>query len=383
MFRKTVERLLSIGVDSSDSPALKIKKSTLLIVPLIIAPLAVIWGSSYIYFEHYISAFIPLTYSLVSIFNLLHLHKTKNIFLLQKMQMLLVLFLPFILMWSLGGFALGSFVFIWAFYAPIASLMDEDSNSLYWFYSFFFLVALSILLDSSFIQEHTGCLPFWAIELFYFLNITAGLSGVYFLIQHFISEKNKNADSLLKKEHQKLLEKTQELNILNEKLHDLAVHDSLTGLANRYLLRKTLIKMLALAKRQEKLVGLFFLDLDGFKNINDKYGHAAGDAVLKAVGERLKPLLREEDFIARIGGDEFAIAITNITDKEFVNHISQRMISEISQDYENIKSEDSISVSIGISFFPDDGIDIDTLINNADEAMYKVKQSGKNNFKVY
>lgn len=110
---------MTIGASQEDSTELKLKKSSLLLIPLIIGNAAFIWGLIYISLDQYLAASIPLSYSVISIFNIWHLHKTKDILLLQKTQMVLVLFLPFILMWTLGGFALGSFVMLWAFLRPL------------------------------------------------------------------------------------------------------------------------------------------------------------------------------------------------------------------------------------------------------------------------
>lgn len=384
MFSNILHYFLSIGESTTDTEELKLKKKSLVLVPIIIGPAAFIWGIIYIYLNHYISASIPLFYSIISILNLMHLQKTKNIIVLQKVQMILVLILPFLLMWSLGGFAKGSFVFIWSFYAPIASLTyEKKQHSLYWFYSFASLVLLSVFLDGTLMKHHLGCMNQNAIGLFYFLNITAGLSGIYFLVQYFIGEKDKNAHKLLEEEHKALKSTTLELQKVNKELNHLACHDNLTGLANRYLLRTNLSKMIALAARQEHVLALLFLDLDGFKNINDRYGHAIGDEVLKTVANRIKPLLRKEDTMARIGGDEFAIAIGNITDINLVNQISQRILDEVVKKYECIPGDNSLGISIGIAFFPRDASDIDGLINKADEAMYGVKVEGKHAFKTY
>ncbi|MCK5678096.1 MAG: GGDEF domain-containing protein, partial [Flavobacteriaceae bacterium] len=229
-------KAVNIGSSHTDSTSLKLKKSSLIIIPLIVGPAAIIWGIIYIILGQYLSASIPLSYSVISIFNLLHLHKTKNIILLQKTQMILVLILPFLLMWSLGGFAYGSFVMLWAFFAPIAALMYEDyKRSLYWFFSFLALVVLSVLIDPILIENRTSFLSQPAIELFFFLNISMALSGVYILIKYFIREKDKNADERLKKEHDTLLLRTEELKKANSKLKMLAHHDVLTGLNNKAL----------------------------------------------------------------------------------------------------------------------------------------------------
>ena len=368
---------LSIGSSPSDSEELKLKKSSLLLVPFIIGPAAFIWGLLYIYLDHYLSAAIPLSYTIISMFNVWHLHKTKNIEPLQKIQMLLVLLLPFFLMWSLGGYALGSFVFIWAFFAPIAALTYEDSkHALNWFYSFIGLVVISTLIDQYLLESHTTFMPQIAVELFFLLNISAGLSGIYFLIRFFINEKDKNALELLQQEHE-------ELKKANNKLDYFAHHDTLTDLPNRYYLRENLQKILSYAKRHSKTVALFFVDLDGFKKINDNYGHAIGDKVLQDVAARIKSLLREEDIVARIGGDEFALVLSDITDLSFIEDISTRIIDEINRDYPYVSSPSPIGASIGISLYPYDAQEIDTLINYADEAMYKIKLSSKNAYLFY
>ena len=384
MFHSILKIFLSIGSDENDSQELKLKKSSLILVPLIIGPAAFIWGLLYIYLDHYISASIPLFYTVVSLFNLWHLHKTKNILVLQKPQMFLVLLLPFLLMWSLGGFALGSFIFIWAFYAPIASITYErnDKHS-YWFYAFVVLVIISVIIDPYLFDDHQGCMTQAAIELFYFLNIVAGLSGIYFLMQHFIGEKEKNAHKLLQEEHEALKRTTQELKEVNSKLNSLAKFDALTKISNRYDFRENLKKMIAHAKREKSFVALFFLDLDGFKSVNDKYGHAIGDKLLVDIADRLRYLLREEDTVARLGGDEFAIALGNLRDIEYIDTIANRVINEINKDYGYLKDSTIIGVSIGISLYPNDAHDIDSLINNADEAMYEVKFNGKNAYKLY
>ena len=210
--KSLIKRLINIGYLKTDSKELKLKKSSLVIVPLIIGPAAFIWGLSYIAFEHYLSASIPLLYSFVSLFNLWYLHKTKDIQVLQNIQLYLVLLLPFFLMWSLGGFALGGFVMIWAFFAPIAALAyQRDKKASYWYFAFIALVLFSTFIDQYLLENHSPVMPQYAKEIFFFLNITFGLSGIYFLIKHFIDEKEKNANILLQKKHEALLGTTEEL----------------------------------------------------------------------------------------------------------------------------------------------------------------------------
>lgn len=378
--KKYFNKLLNIGTLPSDSEPLRIKKSSLLMLPIIIGIAAFVWGLLYIFLGHYISAAIPLSYTFISIINLWHLNKTKDIVPFFKVQMILVLLLPFLLMWSLGGFAHGSYVFIWAFYAPIAALIyQKTSKAKYWFYSFLALVIFSTIIDPLLIQNNTSFLPNIAIELFYLLNISAGFHGIYFLFNYFIEENEKSANSLLQKEHDMLLKRTDELNKANLKLQYLANYDDLTNLPNRYYLLENMKQMMSHAKRNKNQLALLFLDLDGFKDVNDNHGHLMGDKILRLVAHRIKSLLREEDTVARLGGDEFAILISNFTDTNYIEDIAKRVINKINLDYPNLPSI-KIGASIGISIFPMHSEDLDTLIKYSDDAMYKVKKSSKNSF---
>lgn len=379
------DKYLKIGSSPSDCESKRLKKSSLILITLINATAAFFWGLIYIYLNHYLSASIPLFYTFISAFNLWHLHKTRNIIPLQKTQIVLVLILPFLLMWSLGGFALGSFVMIWAFFAPIAALTYErNSKSLYWFFAFLALVLLSTIIDQSLIENQTKPLSQTAIEVFFLLNISAGLSGIYFLIKYYIDAKEISANKRLQKEHDALLESTQKLKKVNYKLKHIAAHDTLTGLPNRYHLQENIIKMIASSKRSHTKMALLFIDLDGFKKVNDNFGHAMGDIVLKIVGQRIKALLREEDAIARIGGDEFAIAMANITNIAYVENIALRMIEEISRDYSCISSLSTpIGASIGISLYPHDSNNMEMLFQKADAAMYHAKEKGKGAFQFF
>lgn len=167
-----------------------------------------------------------------------------------------------------------------------------------------------------------------------------------------------------------------------ENLKQMAYYDSLTNLPNRIMLRSHLKKVISRAKRKEHDITIMFLDLDGFKNINDTLGHDTGDALLKEVANRLNSGVREEDLISRIGGDEFIIVIEE-THKEEVKMIAERILTNTAKPY--LLNDQSVSVtpSIGISTYPDDGHDIETLIKNADKAMYLAKDRGKANFQFY
>ncbi|MCW8896258.1 MAG: GGDEF domain-containing protein [Sulfurimonas sp.] len=374
----------SNNMSSNDYNTQKIKENALVLIPIYLIPFAIIWGLFYIYLDHSVPAIIPFSYSLISLLNLWSFKKTKNIALFQNIQTTLILLFPFFLMWVLGGFALGSFVFIWAFFAPISALIYNSKNeALYWFYAFIALIVFSTIIDESLLSSHTTFMPQIAVEMFFLLNITLGLSGIYFLIRYYINENERSTHEALKKEHIELQKRSQELHEANKKLEYHANHDSLTALPNRYYLREHLGHKLAHAKRNKYSVALLFMDLDGFKGVNDNLGHATGDQVLKDVSFRLKSLLREEDEISRLGGDEFAIVIGDLKDISYVEMIAKRIIDEINRDYDYLPNSSQIGVSIGISLFPKNADDIDTLINNADKAMYEVKQASKNAYLFY
>jgi diguanylate cyclase (GGDEF)-like protein len=182
---------------------------------------------------------------------------------------------------------------------------------------------------------------------------------------------------------QEISKVNEKLRVESEKSHQLASYDSLTELPNRHLLQDRLTQALAQARRNDKIVGTLFLDLDRFKVINDSLGHVSGDLLLKAVAERLKICLRDTDTVARVGGDEFIIIITNITQKEDVIHLAQRVIDQFSSPVILKDHEVFVTTSIGISLYPSDGGDIETLLKHADIAMYRAKEVGGSNYQFY
>lgn len=166
-------------------------------------------------------------------------------------------------------------------------------------------------------------------------------------------------------------------------IRHLARHDSLTGLPNRTHLREALGQALAAATRHGWRVGIYFIDLDHFKLINDTLGHQAGDSVLLEVARRLKGVLRDEDTVARLGGDEFVVLTPDVgADSEFVT-VAENILHALSQPFVYNQEQLFVTTSIGVVAFPNDGTDIDTLLSNADTAMYAAKSDGRANFKFY
>lgn len=168
-----------------------------------------------------------------------------------------------------------------------------------------------------------------------------------------------------------------------EKANYLAFHDNLTGLPNRLLFNERLKLTLAQAKRFEESFAVIFLDLDGFKNINDTLGHSAGDMVLKTIAERLKEILREIDTTSRYAGDEFTLLITKICDIKDVVQIAEKMLVNIKKPWKFQNKEYFVTASLGIALYPQDGEGIDELLTHADDAMYCAKELGKNNYKFF
>ncbi len=167
-----------------------------------------------------------------------------------------------------------------------------------------------------------------------------------------------------------------------ETIQRMAYYDPLTDLPNRALFRDRLASALAQARRREEIVAVVFVDLDDFKAINDTLGHGIGDGVLKAVAGQLREVLREEDTVARQGGDEFTI-IARVQDRDAVSTLADRILEAVSQILDVDGHQLRVTASIGISTYPDDGDHESDLIRNADAAMYRAKEWGHNVYRLY
>ncbi len=166
-------------------------------------------------------------------------------------------------------------------------------------------------------------------------------------------------------------------------LEFLAHHDSLTKLPNRSLLKLRLSQAIKKSKRKKNKLAVLFLDLDRFKEINDTFGHSYGDEILKMVTKRFKHIMRDNDTIARIGGDEFVILIEDIEDISDIDTILSKLLHSLEEEFIVNKHSFKISVSIGIAIYPDDGKHMEDLIKNADAAMYQAKDEGRNTYRFY
>jgi diguanylate cyclase (GGDEF)-like protein/PAS domain S-box-containing protein len=169
-----------------------------------------------------------------------------------------------------------------------------------------------------------------------------------------------------------------ERKIVEEQIEHQAYHDALTGLPNRRLFRDRLTIALAHARRMDTPLAVVFLDLDRFKDVNDSLGHSFGDELLKAIAIRLKTALRQEDSIARMGGDEFTILIANLKTPNDAAKIAQKILEVVAQPLRIEGTEVFITTSVGIALFPSDGDTAEALLKNADHAMYRAKEAGPN-----
>ena len=224
-------------------------------------------------------------------------------------------------------------------------------------------------------------------------NQTMSLMGIFYNINESkmaefeLVQSHANLENEVKLRTGQLVEANEELSNeitirkqIQEKVENLAYYDTLTGLPNRALLVDRIHQAVDLGRRLERPIGILFLDLDGFKTVNDTFGHFQGDELLKAVACRLAGVLRKSDTVARMGGDEFIIMAPNIEDAKEIETVANKIINVFKNPFDLSCHEIYTTASIGISVFPADGETADALIKNADLAMYKAKEKGRNQY---
>lgn len=198
-----------------------------------------------------------------------------------------------------------------------------------------------------------------------------------------LEDRVKIRTSELESANHHLLSEMRERETAEQQVQFLAYYDALTGLPNRTLLKDRMSVALATARRSKSGLAVLFLDLDNFKHVNDSLGHSAGDALLKGASSRLKKCTREQDTVARLGGDEFVVLLTGVKDASDATITADRIVSEMIHSFEIQEHQLNVTCSVGISLFPTHGADVESLIKNADVAMYAAKENGRNNFQLF
>ena len=201
------------------------------------------------------------------------------------------------------------------------------------------------------------------------------------LDDHVLQLQQTNADLIIDTiEAHSLAEETEKAKV---RMTHLAQHDALTDLPNRILLNDRLAQAIALARHQSNQLAVMFLDLDHFKDINDSLGHGVGDQLLQSVAQRLVASVRSSDTVCRQGGDEFVILLADVEHAEDAAISAQKILATLTVPHLINQLELQVSVSIGISIYPNDGPDADALIKSADTAMYHAKEGGRNNYRFF
>jgi len=203
------------------------------------------------------------------------------------------------------------------------------------------------------------------------------LSAVKSGAQDYLVKSRLDRELLLRSMHYSIERKRYQVQLEHQ-----ANYDALTGLPNRNLLHDRL-KQAVYAQRNPRNIAVVFMDLDHFKFVNDSLGHSAGDKLLKAMGERLRATLREGDTVGRVGGDEFVLILADQNNEEVIFRAMQRISAKVAEPIMVEGKELYVTCSAGISLYPQDGPDVDTLLKNADAAMYRAKEHGRSNFQFY
>ena len=198
-----------------------------------------------------------------------------------------------------------------------------------------------------------------------------------------LHQQNEQERSYRERLEKEVTERTVELNRLYEEMKHHATHDRLTSLPNRPLLSEHAQQAFARAKREKNLAAVLYIDMDGFKTINDTFGHQAGDDILVAMAQRLREAVREEDTVGRLGGDEFCVLLPNLKSATDAATLAAKLLAHAGTPIVTKGQVYNPKLSIGISLYPEDAITIETLLNRADTAMYHAKENGGDAFHFY
>lgn len=276
-----------------------------------------------------------------------------------------------VISWFLYGVNGGGILWLFLSCITIMSLHGFRAFILYIFLFLLYIAAIFLFHLQSYNQYIIGIFAHQSEPLTWFSR-TISISTIIILVTYALYNLQNNLFTLV---NTVTKQKAQ--------IDYLANHDTLTSLPTIRLADERLAMAISFAKRNKRNVGVLFLDLDGFKLINDTYGHQVGDKVLVEVAKRLKEQCRGPDTICRIGGDEFLIVLSDVENVADIDIVCQRLIKEVCQKIMLENDEVNVGASIGVAIYPNHSDNVNELKSLADKAMYKVKKSGKNNYAIY
>ena len=380
-FHSNLWSFVNKGAHSDDCDEVRLKKAILTLISSGIAVLAVLWGTLYICSGYPYSGAIPLTYAAISFLSIARFFKTKKFAAFRFSQLSMILLLPFLLMWSLGGFANGSVVMVWAFFAPLAALFFSGLKSASrWLLAFISLTVISGLIDENLVIL-APVMKQPVNSLYFVMNMGAGFLLIYVVLHYFV--KDRQASHLLAvKSREEAIRSNAQLQAAYEqlkqneiKIRELMLTDPLTGLANRRYLDQRLENEIQRTQRYGAIFALIITDLDYFKRVNDNYGHNTGDTVLVRFAKVLNANVRSSDFVARYGGEEFVILLPDTASEGGVELAERIRLDMARQFFEGVREPVTASFGVTTVTCAQDAV---TVLKRADEALYLSKQQGRN-----
>lgn len=333
------------------------------------------------YVGYPVSGAIPLGYAAISSLSIVFFFITKKFAFFRFSQLLLILILPFLLTWSLGGFANSSAVIIWAFFSPLAALIFADKRQMaFWLFGFLLLTILTGLFDPI-VQDWAQPMQKEFNIAFFVMNLGAGFICVFLVLMFFVNDREAaHQAAILAKEEalamqQQLKQANSQLKENEVKIRELMMTDSLTGIPNRHAYEERIAFEFKRMQRTHNLHTIAIADIDLFKQINDEFGHDVGDQVIQQFAKILNDNIRDTDFVARIGGEEFFILLPETSHAgglQLIKRIQELLITNY------IPGTDRpVTASFGIATAkPEESPE--NCIKRADQALYKSKHNGRN-----
>jgi len=367
-------KVASKGLRLDDSDDIKLKKTMLTFIAIGIATMAIFWGALYIYTGYTLAGSIPLSYAVISFGSVYLFWRSKRFVFFRFSQLLLILLLPFGLMWSLGGFANGSAVMVWAIFTPVAALFFSDiGEAIGWLAAFLTLVLLSALLDP-YLAARVPPMERTTNTLFFLLNMGASFLLLYMVLLYFVRDRQKVNQKVIDA-YTQLTRTTLHLEANEKRIREMMLTDALTGIANRRHLEQKLDEELKRMHRYKNQLAVVMTDIDNFKRINDKYGHPIGDTVIQTYARIIEEHIRSSDFAARVGGEEYLVLLPNNDEAGAIAQAERIREALANYDFPDIKGK--VTASFGV-ICVEPAESASELLNRVDKALYQSKQLGKN-----